>query len=75
MAKPLSEDARNSLTAAVTVTLLVGLFWAGHLLMRGVELPRWVPSGLLGLNVLMWLVAGVRWRRERRRRRTTPQAE
>ena len=75
MAKPLSEDARNSLTAAVSATLFVGLFWIGLRLMRHLEVPSWVPNALLGLNLLMWLVAGVRWWRGRRRRSTPPQAK
>jgi hypothetical protein len=67
------EDARQSLTALVTVSLVFGAFYFGLQLLKDVDLPRWLPPVGFGLNAvtLVWhLIA-----RRRRRRRSAPARE
>jgi len=61
----MTRDARQSLIALGTVTLIVGLFIAGLRLSEGVDIPDWVLAA--GLLLLMFDFAWrfVRWCRSR----------
>lgn len=69
MGRPLSEDARNSLTALVSVTLFFGIAYVVLSLLRDVELPRWTPFAVLGLSLLNLMIGLSRWRADRRNRK------
>lgn len=60
-----TEDARNSLTAAITVTLFFGAGYFALQLLKTVELPRWVPIAGFALNTLTlaWQLRGATRRR------------
>lgn len=67
----MSQDARNSLIALASVTLIVGVSVLFMWLMQGVELPRWTPYAVLGLNLLTFVVVLFRWLRERSLRKAS----
>ena len=60
----MTQDARESLTALVSVSLFVGGFYLAMPLLKTVDIPRWVPAAGLALNTatLAWLL--IRRRRE-----------
>ena len=47
----MTEDARQSLTAIVSVTLFFGASYFGLQLLKDVPLPNWLPMVGLGLNI------------------------
>lgn len=60
----MNEDARQSLTALVTVSLFFGACYFVLQLLASVELPRWVPAAGFALNAaaLAWQFAARRGR-------------
>jgi hypothetical protein len=65
----MSEDARNSLIAAGSVTASIGVIYLLMWLMPDVELPGWTPYAVLALNLFLLFLNVVRWQGERRRRK------
>jgi hypothetical protein len=63
-----SEDARNSIQAWASVLLFAGFFYAVLLVLRDVEIPRWVVLMGLPLSGLQIVLLVSRWRSEKRGR-------
>ena len=59
-------DARQSLTAVVSVTLFIGLLLVSRKLLKGIDIPDWVlPVGAILMTIdLGWRF--VQWLRARR---------
>jgi hypothetical protein len=65
----MSEDARNSLIALISVTAFVAASALFLWLMKGVQLPSWTPYAVLGLNLLNLLIIIFRWKKRSPQRR------
>lgn len=61
----MTDDARNSLIALISVTGLIAASCLFLWLVRDVEIPGWVNYAVLGLLLLNLLIAAFRWLRKR----------
>ena len=63
----MTEDARNSLTALLAVSLFVGGFSLFLWLAEDIDPPAWAPVAGMALGMAGIVIGLLRWRMERRR--------